>query len=175
LLTLIAIFLLGNSTVSAQDKYNPKYLTKENDPLTRDAKTLTPNGWIEMKEETSVAPDQFFERYGTSLGLAANPHLKFEQTKSETGAKGAEHRRYQLYYDNIEVEGLEFFNPSPLRGGFYKRKPRSRRLSAQCVSRLGADGTLQNLSINPVRSKVLYDRVCAFCSILPSGFEQIFG
>ncbi len=62
-----------------------------------------------MKEETSIAPDQFFERYGPSLGLAANPHLKLEQVKSETGAKGAVHRRYQLYYDSIEVEGMEFF------------------------------------------------------------------
>ncbi len=128
LVTLIAIFLLGNLTALAQDKYSPKYLTEKNDPLTRDAKTLTQNGWIEMKEETSVTPDQFFERYGTSLGLAANPHLKFEQVKSETGAKGTEHRRYQLYYDDVKVEGLEFF--------LHSRDGKVRSASGKIVSAL---------------------------------------
>jgi len=90
LLALIAIFLHGNSIVSPQVKYNPKYLTKENDPLTRDAKTLTPNGWIEMKEETSVDPDQFLESYGTSLGLAI-PRSVSSQTHCHTVVRSAEY------------------------------------------------------------------------------------
>lgn len=93
---------------SAQDKYIPKYLTEKDDPLVKDAKSLTQNGWIELKAETSVAPDQFFERYAASLGLMANPHLKLERFSSETSQKGEEHQRYQLYYDGIKVEGLEF-------------------------------------------------------------------
>ena len=99
---------LCGSLASAQDKFHPKYLNKKDDPLTRDAKTLTQNGWIELKEETSVAPDQFFERYGASLGLTLNPKLTLQRIKSEADTKGVDHQRFQVYYDNIVVEGMEY-------------------------------------------------------------------
>lgn len=80
---------------------------RQDDKTFKDLTTqATENGWIEFKKEAKLNSNNFFKDYATSLGLGQ--HYDFKPLKEETDNKQIRHQRFQLYYKNIMVEGVEF-------------------------------------------------------------------
>ncbi len=110
-LCLIGILLVGGGllpySVVAQDKYQPKYLREDNKAF-RDLTTYTSeSGWIEFRRDIAgVEATSFFDKFGKNLGLSEDYQMRL--TQDETDPKENRHRRYQLFWRNIPVEGSEF-------------------------------------------------------------------
>ena len=66
---------------------------------------MTSEGWIEFKNQPDTV--SFFDKYAREIGRSS-PHLKFKATKQNKDERNIIHQRYQLYYKNVEVEGIEF-------------------------------------------------------------------
>ncbi len=97
---------MGGGVLFAQGKYQPKYLREDNKEFKNLTEKSTDNGWIEFKKEPKVSHNNFFKNYASSLGL--DKDYDFRATKDETDPFHKRHQRFQLYYKNILVEGVEF-------------------------------------------------------------------
>jgi hypothetical protein len=105
--TLFFLLAMGFGMVAvAQTKYNPKYMQIEDKALRAVAKRMTPTGWIEFDEKAQVKRDDFFEKYGKAIGLQKDYSLKSESDILDQ--MGYRHELYQLYYQNIKVEGVQY-------------------------------------------------------------------
>ncbi|TAE30613.1 MAG: hypothetical protein EAZ91_09780 [Cytophagales bacterium] len=101
--------LWGGASLSAhaQGKYKPKYLREQNKAFLKLTRFTTDHGLILFRQDTSgVNPETFFDQFSTTLGL--NKHYRFKAEKDETDDKQLRHRRYQLFFKNIPVEGVEY-------------------------------------------------------------------
>jgi uncharacterized membrane protein YkoI len=97
---------MGRGRLFSQNKYEPKYL-RQDDKAFNDLTIRTDNsGWIEFKKEAKLNPNNFFKDYANSLGL--DKDYNFKATKDETDDKRQRHQRFQLFYKNIAVEGVEY-------------------------------------------------------------------
>jgi len=65
------------------------------------------NGWVEFNPELNIDPEKIFEDYKQYFGLGKNDKMKLEKINVEEN--GMEHYRYQQYYKNIKVEGMQYF------------------------------------------------------------------
>ena len=90
----------------AQDQYKPKYLRDNDKELNAIAKQLTPEGWIELKENANVKRTEFFSRFGIKLGMDKDYEMK--RIRDVLDRNGNRHEIYQLYYKGIMVEGVQF-------------------------------------------------------------------
>ncbi|HHS95890.1 MAG TPA: hypothetical protein ENJ45_04805, partial [Phaeodactylibacter sp.] len=61
--------------------------------------------WFKMKEDAHIAVDELLEKHSTHLGIHAPADWRLY--RSEVDDLGMTHDRYQLYYDDIPVEGAE--------------------------------------------------------------------
>ncbi|WP_428667135.1 M4 family metallopeptidase [Runella sp.] len=113
LLSIILILELSCIPTIAQ-KYQPKYLKDKDESFNRLILNATENGWIEFKKEAKINPNTFFKVYGKNLGL--DQQYDFKLLKEETDKKQNRHQRYQLYYKNIPLEGVEFTLHSSIEG-----------------------------------------------------------
>jgi Zn-dependent metalloprotease len=107
-ITLLFALLIvyGEGVLFAQGKYQPKYLREDNKEFKNLTEKSTDNGWIEFKKEAKVSHNNFFKNYASSLGL--DKDYDFRATKDETDPFHKRHQRFQLYYKNTLVEGVEF-------------------------------------------------------------------
>ncbi len=95
------------SPAYAQDKFLPKYLREGNQTFLKFTRYTSPNGWITFRQDTvAIRPETFFQQFNSALGLS--PLHEFRVVKDETDDKKFRHRRYQLYFKNIKVEGVEY-------------------------------------------------------------------
>ncbi|UFH53537.1 hypothetical protein [Spirosoma sp. KNUC1025] len=105
---LINIIICDINTSYGQ-KYSPKYLREKTKALLALTSKATENGWLEFRQDKdteAINPDEFFTRFRANLGLGEGYHLK--QTRDETDFREMRHQRFQLYYKNIRVEGVEY-------------------------------------------------------------------
>jgi Zn-dependent metalloprotease len=97
---------MGGGRVLSQDNYQPKYLREDNKSFKELTEKTTDNGWIEFKKGAKVSHNSFFKNYASSLGL--DKDYDFKPLKDETDNLKKRHQRFQLYYKNTLVEGVEF-------------------------------------------------------------------
>ncbi len=91
----------------AQDRQKPKYLRDNNKAFLKTVYYASDNGWLEFRDDTiSLEVDSFFEQQGNALGIGPNYH--FKKIKDESDDRGLRVQRFQLYYKNLEVEGVEY-------------------------------------------------------------------
>lgn len=91
----------------AQSRYNPKYLREDNKAFRKLTRFTTESGLILFRKDTvGINPETFFDQFSNTLGL--NKHYRFKAVKDETDEKQIRHRRYQLFFKNIPVEGVEY-------------------------------------------------------------------
>lgn len=106
---LLCYLILGGVTNSFAQKFKPKYLREKDQSLLPLTFYASDNGWLEFRQDKDaerVNPDEFFNRFGKSLGLGEGYHLK--PTQDETDYREIRYQRFQLYYKNIRVEGAEY-------------------------------------------------------------------
>ncbi len=97
---------MGGGRLLSQTKYQPKYL-RQDDKVFNDLTIRTDNsGWIEFKKTARINPNTFFKDFATNLGLGQ--HYAFKATKDETDKQYMQHQRFQLFYKNIPIEGVEY-------------------------------------------------------------------
>ena len=97
----------GIVTSANAQKYRPKYLREDDKAFRALTSYTSENGWIEFRRDiTGVEATSFFDKFGKNLGLSDG--YKMQLTQDETDPKENRHRRYQLLWRNIPVEGSEF-------------------------------------------------------------------
>ena len=105
-LTFVLLLIICGETSLIAQKYQPKYLREDNKAFKSLTERTTENGWITFKKEAKVNPNTFFKDYASILGLERD--YDFKPTREQKDEKGRLHQRFQLYYKNIVVEGVEF-------------------------------------------------------------------
>ncbi len=94
--------------VFGQTKYQPKYLRENNGAFRALTSYVSESGWIEFRPGAEpVEPDAFFKRFGETIGLGNEYEMRL--VSDETDFKEIRHQKYQLYYQNIRVEHVQYY------------------------------------------------------------------
>lgn len=106
---IFCYLIWGGVTNLFAQKYTPKYLRENDKALLALTSNATSYGWLEFSQDKDaevVKPDNFFERFGKTLGLGEGYQMKL--TQDETDFRQIRHQKYQLFYKNLRVEGVEY-------------------------------------------------------------------
>lgn len=102
---------MGGVTNSFAQKFTPKYVRENDKTFLALTNNTSDNGWIEFRQDKdaeAISPDTFFDRFGKNLGFGEGYQMRSMKDKDETDFRQIRHQRFQLYYKNIRVEGVEY-------------------------------------------------------------------
>lgn len=101
---LLCFFFLINGFCQKKDNSIQELYIKSK--LSEIAISFYDNGWIEFDPELEINPERIFEDYKEYFGLGKDDMMKLERFNVEEN--GLEHYRFQQYYKNIKVEGMQY-------------------------------------------------------------------
>ena len=96
----LLVILLATLPIFGQ-KYDAKYLRKEDKELKALTREMTPEGWIYFKKEAEVKRETFFEKLGKNLGMDKDYEMR--KIKDILDKNGIRHENYQLYYKGAAI------------------------------------------------------------------------
>lgn len=104
--TLIALILTGVVTLQAQI-FIPKALREDNQAIRSISKRIDEAGWIYLKDEAGIGPNDLFSVYKADMGLGNDDEMILEKSKEDEF--GYMHNKYTQYYKGVRVEGAEYY------------------------------------------------------------------
>jgi len=104
LLVLVLILIVLN--ISNYGQYIPKVLQPDNQEIKNLAERISENGWVYLKKDLNIKPDEVFTKYPSAFGLLKDDEMRL--WKSSKDESGYLHYRYTQYFKGIPVEGTEY-------------------------------------------------------------------
>jgi bacillolysin len=98
---LLPIFMLVLNTSWAQvdtQFWNPE--------MKEIAQSTSKVGWVDIKEDVHIEPQQLFLLHKAAFGLGINDEMILRTTN--TGISGTNHYKFDHYYKGVKVEGSEY-------------------------------------------------------------------
>ncbi|MDX1909313.1 MAG: M4 family metallopeptidase [Bacteroidia bacterium] len=81
-------------------------LQRDNETIQAICSSVDPAGWLYIRDDISLAPENFWSQYQAAMGLGRQDEMLLK--KSNRDELGYTYDRYQQYYATLIVEGAEY-------------------------------------------------------------------
>lgn len=103
-LLIVCVLFVGITAVQSQ--IIPKVLDKNNMKIKEIAQIVDNAGWVYLKKEKKLSPDDLFVKYKEAFGLSMSDEMI--KIKTKTDDLGQKHYTFQQYYKGLKVENFTY-------------------------------------------------------------------